>query len=126
MSGNTAPNKGFMLTFDRYEKCKSTVLTLHQMVASCAINCGVVAVKVARKEFYWADTGTDTSTWADSSRGLHVDNETGLLATAGVVFVKKMLLSGWTFFFLFLTVHGTLSITVFGCSHEKPWGLLES
>ena len=75
------------------------------MVASCAINCGVVADSVVSKGFYWADTGTATSTWADSSRGLHVDNDTGLLATAGAVFVKSMLLSGWTFSFLFVTVH---------------------
>ena len=67
------------------------------MVASRAINCGVERVSVVWKEFCWAATGTDTSTWSDSSRGLLVGNEAGLLATAGAVFVKNTLLSRWTF-----------------------------
>ena len=78
-------------------KCGSTLLILHLIAASCAINCGVVAVSVVWEEFCWAATGTDTSTWSDSSRGLLVDNEARLLATAGAVFVKNILLSGWTF-----------------------------
>ena len=97
LSGNIAPNKGFMLTFDRYEKCARTVLIPHRMAASCVINCGVVAVSIVWKEFCWAATGTDTSNWPDSSRGLLVGNEAGLPAIAGAVFVKNILLSGWAF-----------------------------
>ena len=87
-----------MLTFDLYKKCECSVLILYQMAASCVINCGVVAVSIVWKEFCWAATGTDTSTWSNSSFRLLVDNEAGLLAPAGAVFKKNILLSRLTFY----------------------------